>query len=192
MNLYALILFALFPSDPLLEQVHPPTSVLRDAIRWLAPYRVSSARARRYARIIHQESMRKKVSGFLVVAFIHVETAKAWNPWLHSPTNDFGLTQVHVAARGSETFLGREEELYDARTNIREWVRLAAMWRAYHQRECGQDEQNDHEQSGQDDHPWWAHMKYGYRVKPDISHALKVARLYLALLERFWLDALTS
>jgi hypothetical protein len=137
----------------------------RSAIRRLAP-RLPRATARRYARIIDQEAARRDIPGLLVVAFIHVETGRKWNPRLVSPTDDYGLTQVHVAARGSETFLGREEQLFDPRTNIREWCRLAAMWRDYHARTCIPGK-----------HRWWAHLAWGYRVK-DTTHAEKVLRLY--------------
>jgi len=159
------------PQEHLQDQ--PPVHRIKQAIIQLAPRHVQPL-ARQYACIIRQEASRRNVDSFLVVAFIHVETAKHWNPRLRSKTNDFGLTQVHVAPRGSADFLGREGELYDPRTNIREWARLAAMWRAYHVRTC--------KVGG---HLWWAHLKYGYRVKPDLSHSLKVLRLLRRLHERF-------
>jgi hypothetical protein len=133
----------------------------RSAIRRLAP-----PRAMRWARIIDQEAARRLIDPLLVVAFIHVETGRRWDPRLVSPTADYGLTQVHVAVRGSETFLGREEQLFDPRTNIREWCRLAAMWRDYHARTCIPGK-----------HRWWAHLQWGYRVR-DTTHAEKVLRLY--------------
>ena len=123
-------------------------------------------------RIIKTEAARKDVDPLLVVSFIHVETARSWNKRTKSKTNDYGLTQVHVAARGSARFLGREEELFVPRTNIREWVRLADMWRAYCKRE------------GHTDHQWWAHLKWGYKVK-NPHHTMKVTKLYEFLIKKF-------
>ena len=159
----AAALWFLLPAD------YPSTHTLQEAIRWVAPRHVP---ARRYARIIRSEAKRKDIDPFMVVAFIHVETARKWNPRLKSPTNDFGLTQVHVAVKGSARFLGREEELYNPRTNIREWCRLAAMWRDYHNRACYEK------------HPWHSHLKWGYRVK-DTEHADKVLGVYQSLVQRF-------
>jgi hypothetical protein len=167
------------------------------AIMFLAPHLPKTV-AKGYARIINVEAARKRIDPLLVVSFIHVETARQWNSRLHSVTNDFGLTQVHVAANGSASFLGREEELYNPATNIREWSRLADMWRAYHKRECGTRRMECYEgipgvwaQSWcitkvvrQPDHPWWAHLKWGYRVK-DTEHAMKVKRVYEGLKRRF-------
>jgi len=141
------------------------------AILLLAPH-LPRTTAQLYARIIKTEAARKKVDPLLVVSFIHVETVRGWNTRVKSVTNDYGLCQVHVAARGSETFLGREEQLFIPKVNIREWVRLADMWRAYHQKE------------GDDSHPWWAHLKWGYKVK-DTNHAMKVKRLYESLKRKF-------
>src|SRR5512137_1016176 len=137
------------------------------AIIFLAPH-LGRTVARTYARIIRTEAARKDIDPLLVVSFIHHETYKKWRTRIKSPTNDYGLTQVHVAARGSATFLGREEELYDPKTNIREWCRLAHMWRAYHQRACVGAK-----------HHWWAHMKWGYKIKPTKEHpGESVAEIY--------------
>jgi hypothetical protein len=159
----------------------PSTQAIQAAIQSLAPRRVP---AKRYARIIHREARRRDIDPFLIVAFIHIEST--WNPRAKSPTTDYGLTQVHVAVNGSATFLGREEALYDPATNIREWGRLAVMWRNYHERTC------------KDDHPWWAHLKFGYRVK-NTEHADRVNVLYKSLRLRFaprpslaWRRRLTS
>lgn len=165
------------------------------AIMFLAPH-VPKTVAKDYAKIINVEAARKQIDPLLVVSFIHVETFRKWDPKVKSVTNDYGLCQVHVAARGSANFLGREEELFRPKTNIREWVRLADMWRAYHYREC-----EIHTQVCYDDptegpfgctdevlhkanHPWWAHLKWGYRVK-DREHAMKVKRVYDSLRKRF-------
>jgi hypothetical protein len=170
MSLLTLLLFSL--TELVFEAEPPPTPVIYTAIRSLAPhYQVGPRLAKQYARIIRQVAQRRKMDPLLVVSFIHVETARKWNPRLKSLTNDFGLCQVHVAARGSARFLGREEELYHPRTNIQEWVRLADMWRAYHKRSCTTP------------HPWWAHLKWGFKVK-DTKHAQKVANVYHWLLQQ--------
>lgn len=142
------------------------------AIVFLAPH-LQKSTVRDYARIIHKEANRRQIDPLLAVSFIHVETFRKWNPRLKSTTNDFGLCQVHVAERGSARFLGREQELFDPKTNIREWVRLAAMWRNYHARTCVEGS-----------HPWWAHLKWGYKVK-NPGHAMKVTRVYEMLKRRF-------
>jgi hypothetical protein len=198
MDLFALILFGLLSGDLVFETSPPPTPVIRDAIRRLAPHRVSPRRARHLARIIQREAKRRKIDVFLLVSFIHEESD--WNPRLRSKTNDFGLTQVHVAARGSATFLGREAELYDPQTNIREWARLAAMWRGYHQRECevrvkvcyggadGKPWSCTMELLHPADHPWWSHLKWGYKVKKGSPSTKKVTveGTYRWLLEQFY------
>lgn len=145
----------------------PSTQAIQAAIQSLAPRRVP---AKRYARIIHWEARRRDIDPFLIVAFIHIEST--WNPRAKSPTADYGLTQVHVAVNGSATFLGREEALYDPATNIHEWGRLAVMWRNYHRRECPHT------------HLWWAHLKFGYRVK-NTEHADRVWRLLQYLRKRY-------
>jgi len=195
MHILTLLLGFVF-GDLVFETTPLPTPVVRDAILRLAPrYQVGPRLAKQYARIVQQEARRRKVDPLLVVSFIQVETARKWNPRLKSPTNDFGLTQVHVAVNGSARFLGREEELYDPRTNVREWVRLAAMWRAYHQRECEVHAEicysgpegpwgcNKMRIAGSR-HPWWAHLKWGYRVK-NTEHAQKVTGVYRWLLQQF-------
>jgi len=150
----------------------PPVPVLKEAIHFLAGPRVRKKTGVRYAKLVAKEARRRGIHGFLFLAFIHVETARKWDPKLHGATNDFGLMQVHVAENGSDRFLDREEELYIPAVNIREWGRLADMWRAHHQRSCGTR------------HPWWAHLKWGYRVK-DVEHAMKVLRVFRTLMDRF-------
>lgn len=167
MSLLLALLLATLPTEP------PPVSVIRDAIKSVAPRYLSKTTAGRYAKIIDRVARRRNIHPFLFVAFIHVETARRWDPRTHSKTNDYGLMQVHVAERGSARFLGREEELFNPATNIREWGRLADMWRSYHNRTCDQES-----------HPWWAHLKWGFRVK-DSEHADKVKSLYVRLLRKF-------
>lgn len=139
------------------------------AILWLAPHQSHTA-VKRYADLIAFEAKWYKVDPLLVVALIHIESN--WHPRKKSVTNDYGLLQVHVARRGSATFLGREKDLYEPRTNIREGVRILAMWKNYHEKHCPGE------------HPYWAHFKWGKRVK-HIDHAIKVRELYTALVHRF-------
>jgi len=145
------------------------------AIVFLAPH-IGKPVAKNYARIIKTEAARKDIDPLLVVSFIHVETFRKWNPRTKSTTNDYGLCQVHVAERGSARFLGREEELYIPKVNIREWTRLAAMWRNYHH-----TKEDPAEAQG---HMWWAHLKWGYKVK-NPGHAMKVTKLYTLLKKKF-------
>ena len=172
------------------------------AILFLAPH-LSKPTARNYARIIKTEAVRKQIDPLLVVSFIHVETFRRWDPRVKSVTNDYGLCQVHVAVRGSARFLGREEELYNPRTNVREWVRLADMWRAYHYRECEIHTKvcyHDPEEGPwgcenmvlhKADHPWWAHLKWGFKVK-DQKHAMKVRNIFEMLRRKFRPEAVAQ
>jgi hypothetical protein len=145
-----------------------PSAVIFDAIRSVAPPLPRST-VRQYARIIYQETGRRGIDPLLLVAFITNESR--WNPRTKSVTNDFGLAQVHVAVRGSAKFLGREHELYVPRTNLREWSRLADMWRAYHLRTCDLR-----------DHTWWQHLRWGYKVKERTS---RIDDIYEQLKRRF-------
>jgi hypothetical protein len=136
------------------------------AITFLMPG-LSQPIAKKYADLIVFEARWYKIKPKLVVSLIDVESK--WSRLKKSVTNDYGLMQVHVSKRGSETFYGRESELYDPRTNIREGVRILAMWKHYHETKC------------KGDHPFWAHYKWGKKVG-EISHAVKVQKL-LDLLE---------
>ena len=152
----------------------PSTHMIQESIRELAP-QVNEATARRYARIIRREASKKAIDPFLVVAFIEVESS--WNPRAKSPTNDYGLGQLHVAVNGSARFLGREEELFDPQTNIREWCRLADMWRSYHNRMKAKYAPSP------EPHPWFSHLAWGYKVK-NTEHADRVGVIYKRLKTR--------
>jgi len=154
-------------------------SAVLAAIVWIAPY-LPERTAKSYARIIVKQATRRKIHPLLPIAFIHVESR--WNPKLVSTTNDYGLSQIHVAARGSAKFLGREKELFDPQVNIEEWCRLAAMWRNYHH--------NKEPESIRHTHPWWAHLKWGYNVK-DTSIS-KSTIWYFILRDHFSSTALES
>jgi soluble lytic murein transglycosylase-like protein len=151
---------------------------IASAIVWLSSFH-SPEIVKKYADLIAFEAKWYKVHPFLVVSIIHIESK--WKKNKKSITNDYGLMQVHVARNGSERFLGREKELFDPRTNIREGVRILAMWRKYHKTYCKDSS-----------HPFWAHYKWGKKVKEDISHALKVEAIFHILLNRFGNSWLTS
>jgi hypothetical protein len=138
-------------------------------IRSLAPH-LSRVVAKKYSKIINRETSKKLIDPLLLIAFIHSESN--WRKRLRSFTNDYGLTQVHVAERGSATFLGRETELYDPNTNIKEWCRLAAMWRNYHARTC------------KISHHWWSHLKWGYLIKKSKTSG-NIERIYELLQKKY-------
>lgn len=143
--------------------------MLAAAIMWLAPAQ-PHANVKKYVDLITFESKWYRVDPLLIVSIIQVESG--WRTRKRSVTNDYGLMQVHVARRGSSNFYGRENELFDPRTNIREGTRLLAMWKAYHTRWC------------KGDHPYWSHYKWGKKVK-HIDHALKVKALRGQLARQF-------
>ena len=147
------------------------TAVIAAAILSLAPH-VGRKTSSSHARHIHRAAVRYDVHPLLMVAIAHIETSRKWNPRLVSRTTDYGLMQVHVAVRGSARFLGRELQLFDPAINFREGARILRMWKNYHDRTCTTP------------HPYWAHYKWGFRVK-NIDHALKVLRLYRQLKDRF-------
>jgi len=139
------------------------------AVMWLAPAQ-SHKVTKTYADLIAFEAMWYDIDPLLIVSIIQIESG--FKPNKKSPTNDYGLMQVHVARRGSGNFYGRERLLFDPRVNIREGTRILAMWRNYHNRWC------------KGDHPWWAHYKWGKKVR-GIKHALKVKALHKILVRRF-------
>jgi len=123
-----------------------------------------------WADLIVFEAKWYNVDPLLVVAIIHVESG--WSPRKRSITNDYGLLQVHVSRHGSSNFYRRERELYDPRINIREGVRLLAMWKRYHNTWC------------KGPHAYWAHYQYGRHVH-SLEWTHKVARLYRRLVKKF-------
>lgn len=125
-----------------------------------------------YADLIHYEANWYQIDPLLVIAIIHVESG--WNSTKRSITNDYGLMQVHVARRGSSNFHGREKELLIPRNNIREGVRILAMWKRYHEKWCT---------TTKTPHTFWNHYKWGYRVK-DTKWADKVTALHQRLSQR--------
>jgi len=146
------------------------TKIIATALLWLAPH-LGQQKANHYAGIIEFESRWYKVHPALVLAIGHFESR--WRNHKISPTNDYGLLQIHVNRRGSHRFYGREKELFDPRVNIREAFRILDMWRTYHNRWCKAA------------HPYWAHYKWGRRVL-GTKHTHKTRRLYRLLVQKFW------
>lgn len=166
-------------------------AMLAWAITSLCPW-VPPKTARQYAKIIQQESAFRDIAATWLAAHVYVESRYKSNH--RSSTNDYGLGQCHVAARGSATFLGRERLLYIPRVNLRETARLADMWRGYHMKTCPVFErwrcgpsllQNEVEymRSDQSDHHFWSHMKFGYKVKNTASADLVAAIVELIILQ---------
>lgn len=139
------------------------------AILWLSPMQ-GHVKSAKYADLIAFESKWYRMDPFRVTAIIQIESG--WRARKKSVTNDYGLMQVHVARRGSSNFFGREKELYDPRTNIREGVRILAMWEQYHKKYC------------KDDHPFVAHYKWGKYIK-NTEHADRVEALRAQLTRKF-------
>lgn len=143
--------------------------IIMSAIMWLSPMQ-GHVRGAKYADLIEFESRWYGMNPFRVMSLIQLESG--WKPRKKSVTNDYGLMQVHVARRGSSNFYGREKELYDPRTNIREGVRILAMWYQYHKKYC------------KESHPFVAHYKWGKYVK-NTEHADRVEALRTQLERKF-------
>lgn len=148
------------------------TTLIVTAILWLAP-QVSPADARSWGEQIHREADRWDVDPLLVLAVIQRESG--WNPRAKSPTNDYGLMQVHVSKTTYSGYLHRPERLFNPKLNIRLGIRLMGIWRNYHAGHCGGDKAT---------HPFWAHFKYGRRI-PRKRKGKKVDAIYRELLDRF-------
>lgn len=144
-----------------------PHTVLA-AILFLAPH-LGMGTARLYSRLIRTEASRYHVDPMLVVAIIHVETAKTWDPALRSATDDRGLMQVHVSASSNPGLVGREDILFNPKVGIHYGVKTLAMWQAFHKRACLVEW-----------HPYWGHYQYGYLVR-SLAWSWKVRELYLKL-----------
>lgn len=147
------------------------------AIMWLAPT-LGHVTAAQYAKFVVFEAKWYRIDVFDVLAYTTIESR--WKKKLKSPTNDYGLMQVHVAKRGSSRFYGRATELYDPQTNIREGIRIMDMWKRYHERVCPKGS-----------HSYLAHMKWGKKVK-SLDHSEKVLTLRATLVRRFAPKPLTQ
>jgi len=148
-------------------------AIILKALLWLAPH-LGPQTATEYAKIIAFEARWYRVHPALVLAIGDGESK--WRNGKVSTTNDYGLLQIHVNRRGSDRFYGREKELFDPRTNIREAFRILDMWRTFHNKWCKKAKLK---------HPYWAHYKWGRRVK-SVAHTRKTKRLYDQLVRKFW------
>jgi len=181
-------------------------AMLAWAIVSLSPH-VPPRAARSYARIIEQEADFQQIAATWLAAHVWVESR--YKPNHRSPTNDYGLGQVHVAARGSATFLGREHLLYNPRINLRETARIADMWRNYHNRECGKPWAEEPWAVPRSSRGWpawlypggmfepsrhvyWSHLKWGYRVKGTASADLVEAVVWLMVLQMRLFESVRS
>ena len=133
------------------------------AILVLAPAKVAD-NAVSYASIILRQANDQHINPLIVVSTIHVETGGQWDNTLISKTDDYGLMQVHVSRSTNPDFIGRETDLLDPETNIREGVRVMVYWKKYHNR-CKKST-----------HQWWAHYQAGVEVKSD-AYSKKVSRV---------------
>lgn len=135
-------------------------------IEWIAALIICmggpAGSSRQWARWIAVESQRYDIPAEMVAAVITVESR--WSPRAKSVTHDFGLGQIHVSSTNYPEFRGREHLLFDPRINIRYTAKTLRMWKNYHDRACGVG------------HPWWAHYKWGYRVR-SLDWAIKVEKI---------------
>lgn len=152
------------------------TAIILKALLWLAPH-LGPQTATEYAEIIAFEARWYRVHPALVLAIGDGESK--WRNGKVSATNDYGLLQIHVSVRGSARFHGREKELFDPRTNIREAFRILDMWRTFHNRWCKKG------------HPYWAHYKWGRRIK-NVVHTRKTKKLFNRLVRKFWPAAVAT
>ena len=109
-------------------------------------------RVREYAVLIVRESHKQKISPVITAARTQVESR--FRPHKISRTNDYGLMQLHVSRTTRPKWIGREKELLDPETNIKEGVKALRYWKNYHSRYCKKRRA----------HHWWLHYKYGNRV----------------------------
>ena len=128
----------------------------------------SKAPLQDYAQHITTEAERVDVDPLLVVALIHREGR--WNTRARSGKGDFGLMQIR--ARVFRRFRANPDKLFDYRVNITVGIETLAMWRDYHQKNCGKKK-----------HDWWAHYQHGMKVGNNRS-AERVERLRKWLYER--------
>jgi len=140
------------------------------AILWVAPY-VGPPRAESYAQLIHAEATRGGIDPLLIVALVYKESR--FRPGSYKARN-YGLMQVRVSASVNPDLIGREKLLFNPRFNIKRGMRMARMWKRYHERTCGDD-------SG---HPWNSHYQWGRKVG-DPGSGERVRALYRKLVERF-------
>jgi len=145
------------------------------AILWLAPH-VGQQRAEVYAELIADAGACYRIAPLLIVAKIQLETRGSWRENAVSPTDDYGLAQLHVSATTHAEYRGLEHLLFEPDRNIWMAARLLRYWQSYHDRHCLR--------TGREDHPWWAHYQWGNKVR-NLRSARRVGRLYRELVRKF-------
>lgn len=162
----AIILFLrlLAPATDLSAAIAP----LRDAKH------LSEAERFEYAFYIVAAAERTKLDPYLITAVMWHESR--FQKGTKSRTKDYGLMQVHwqkLNPKVGETWLigMTPAALMDPLTNIN----AGATQLAHKKRYCGR---KGHDQ---EDHPWWAHYKWGTVVKSP-SYGAAVEKKYKALL----------
>jgi hypothetical protein len=144
------------------------------AILHLAP-QLTPVEADLYARLIDYESNQTGIHPFLFVAFAQAESG--WNYQAKGPTADHGLFQVRVSKTNYPELLGHEHLLHDPILNIYFWARIANYWRNHHYTKCYRRQHH---------HPWWSHLKWGYKIKDGgTSGRNRAGKIYEQLLKRF-------
>lgn len=104
-----------------------------------------------YAETIAKESLKFNIDPQVVVAVIWHESNFRNLPV--NETEDRGLMQVHWYP-GSPWLKGlKPDDLMRPRVNIRAGVHELAYWKKYHEENCSNS------------HQWFAHYKWGYKVK---------------------------
>jgi len=143
------------------------------AILYLAPH-LSKDEAAFYAILVRNEARRSSIPALLIVAIVQRESG--WNNNASSATADHGLAQVHVSASTYPEFIGHEYLLYDPVINLHLAVKLMRFWRDWHYANCYPFHH----------HPWFSHLKWGYKVKDNGKSARRrVGRTYRLLLKKF-------
>ena len=135
--------------------------MLFKVIVWLLP---ALAQQPAYGRLIERNARVHRLDPLLIVAVIKVES----NGYVRatSPTNDYGLMQLHVSHTTHKRFLGREHLLFEPARNIRLGARMLRFWRRHHRKHCKGSR-----------HHWWAHYNWGYRVRSR-EYGKKVHKVY--------------
>jgi hypothetical protein len=148
-------------------------TIVLAAILWLAP-QLPQSTARNYAGLIAWNAEKRGIDPLLVVAIIHVESR--WDERAVSAKSSWGLAQIHVSATTNPELRGYEKALFNPAVSIHHAVRMLAMWKAWHEKSCGNRK-----------HPHWAHYQGGYRTGSLRNRAWvrKVRKVYAALRNRF-------
>lgn len=153
--------------------------IIAAAIAFFVPY-MNKVDIKTYSKLIVKEAREQNIDPLWTVAFIHEETGGSWNTFLISKTWDHGLMQIHVSKHSHPEFLGIEHVLFAPEVNIRIGTRLAGMWKRYHEKHCRK------KTTVSSNHPWWAHMKWGFIIKnAEYADTNKIGKFYNQLRSRF-------